>query len=152
VITLIYGRDPDAMDRYAQSLVTYGKGDMLLEFPEEHLYPLDHLPIAERIAAYHESGYGNVVCATQSEIICLRIQRRVREGSLAHKDVRVVWIENGKPVPLRMDEHGLFIDEWPWGFFEDNYREHFSHEKLGAVDKFNDQAIDDAFVYRREDY
>ena len=58
----------------------------------------------------------------------LRLQRRIREKTLSHEDVSVLYVapieEGGSTVvPLRLDMNGDFIDEWPDGFFEEGFNE-----------------------------
>ena len=65
----------------------------------------------------------------------LRIQRRIREGKLSNEDVRVVYIGNIEEkgsvvVPLRLNEQGDFVDEWPGGFFEEGFDDVFGLEQL----------------------
>ncbi len=66
---------------------------------------------------------------THSEALMLRLQRHVREGHIAPDDISVLYVAPGESgsriVPLRLDEHGEFRDEWPDGFFEESYRELF---------------------------
>lgn len=65
---------------------------------------------------------------THSELLVLRLQRRIREGIISHKDVSVLYVDpqddGGSAIRrLELDEDGTFIDEWPQGFFEEGYRE-----------------------------
>ena len=56
--------------------------------------------------------------------------RRVREGKISKDDISIVYVEpgpNGSTVtPIRMDEDGDLIDEWPNGFFEEGFRDHLA--------------------------
>ena len=70
------------------------------------------------------------IVETHSELLILRIQRRIREGSLNPSDVSVLYVNPNAPDAegstisrLRLDEKGDFIDEWPDGFFEDGFGE-----------------------------
>lgn len=74
------------------------------------------------------------ILETHSESLMLRIQSRIREGRIAPEDVSVLYIhpsgEQGSEIrPLRLDDRGEFLDEWPGGFFEDNYRELFGSSR-----------------------
>ncbi len=65
------------------------------------------------------------IVETHSEAIVSRLQRRIREGRLSSNDVSVLFVEpsaeGSRIIPLRLDEKGQFIDEWPGGFFEETY-------------------------------
>ena len=66
---------------------------------------------------------------THSENLLLRIQRRVRSGTISAEDVCVLYVLPGRSgaqvLRLRLDESGKFLDEWPDGFFEEGFREVF---------------------------
>jgi hypothetical protein len=66
---------------------------------------------------------------THSEHLVLRLLRRIREGKYAPDFVSVLYVEKidgySKIVPLRIDEEGDFIDEWPGGFFDERDEEFF---------------------------
>ncbi len=78
---------------------------------------------------YRHGAASQCIVETHSETLMLRVQRRIREGSVSSDDVCVLYVEGtsqGAQVRrLRLDEHGDFIDEWPQGFFEDAHREMF---------------------------
>ena len=65
------------------------------------------------------------ILETHSEALISRIQRRIRQGLVDPKQVSVVFVEPGpegsRLIPLRLNESGEFIDEWPGGFFEETY-------------------------------
>lgn len=67
------------------------------------------------------------IIETHSELLILRIQRRIREGILKADDVCVLYVDSdndgARVNQLRLDEKGEFIDEWPDGFFDDGYLE-----------------------------
>ncbi len=69
------------------------------------------------------------IVETHSELMILRLQRRIREKVLRSCDVAVLYVqsdEDGATVTeLRLDEGGEFIDEWPDGFFDDGYLERY---------------------------
>jgi energy-coupling factor transporter ATP-binding protein EcfA2 len=70
-----------------------------------------------------ELGTKQYLIETHSEALLLRLQRRIREGKLPADWLRVYYIQPGEDgsriLPLRLDEHGEFLDEWPDGFFEE---------------------------------
>ena len=71
----------------------------------------------------------SVVCPTSSEMLILRVLRRVREKVVSHDNVGVHCLTrdkfSGKVVErmLRIDEDGEFMDLWPDGFFEGRMEE-----------------------------
>jgi len=120
---------------------------LCVEQPEIHLHPrlqaslgdffIDTLtakePFVSRgIAASFipENNRNQWIIETHSEALMLRLQRRIREGVIPAEAVSVVYVdprgsEGSTVIPLRLDDHGDFIDEWPGGFFEESYREIF---------------------------
>lgn len=114
---------------------------LCVEQPEIHLHPQLQARLGDFFIETLEPGVitgrtrreaaGNQwIIETHSEALMLRLQRRIREGVIAADDVSVVYVdprgEDGSAVlPLRLDEAGEFIDEWPGGFFEEGYREIF---------------------------
>jgi hypothetical protein len=55
------------------------------------------------------------------------LQRRVRDKTLAPADLSVLYVARGPEgatvLPLRLDEGGDFIDDFPGGFFPERLRE-----------------------------
>jgi hypothetical protein len=76
-------------------------------------------------------AWGNqVIAETHSEMLIYRLQRRIREGTLSPREVSILYVEpmdDGASVvrELRLRPDGTFIDEWPGGFFEDDFDEFF---------------------------
>ena len=66
-----------------------------VEQPETHLHPRLQARLADLfIEATQEGGRGNqMIVETHSEHLMLRIQRRIREGSLNPSQVSVVYID-----------------------------------------------------------
>ena len=103
-----------------------------VEQPEIHLHPRLQANIADLLietSRSYENNPGNRwIVETHSELLILRLQRRIREGIISHKDVSVLYVDpqddGGSTIRrLELDEDGTFIDEWPQGFFEEGYRE-----------------------------
>lgn len=113
-----------------------------VEQPEIHLHPrlqasvadllIESAGIATGDAAPNSRKINQWIIETHSEALMMRIQRRIRQGQIKHDDVSVIYVEPGeggsgsRALPLRLDERGDFIDEWPNGFFEERYQEQFS--------------------------
>ena len=103
-----------------------------VEQPEIHLHPRLQAHIADFLIETSRPGETDVgnqwLVETHSELLVLRLQRRIREGIISHKDVSVLYVDpqddGGSTIRrLELDEDGTFIDEWPQGFFEEGYRE-----------------------------
>ena len=104
---------------------------LCVEQPEIHLHPRLQAELADLIIANSEGrGEKQWLVETHSELLILRIQRRIREGTLDPSTVSVLYVDSdpaGKSgstiTPLRLDENGDFMDEWPDGFFEEGFGE-----------------------------
>jgi predicted ATPase len=103
-----------------------------IEQPETHLHPRLQARLADLfIDSAQEGGRGNqLIIETHSEHLMLRMQRRIREGTLDARMVSVVYVDqtpDGEAVikPLRLSDEGEFLDEWPHGFFDERLDELF---------------------------
>ena len=109
-----------------------GKGRTLcVEQPEIHLHPRLQAELADLMIANIEGqGKKQWIVETHSELLILRIQRRIREGGLDPSAVSVLYVGpdpaegTGSTItPLRLNEDGEFMDAWPDGFFEEGFGE-----------------------------
>ena len=110
-----------------------GREDRILcvEQPEIHLHPRLQANLADlMIANITGRGEKQWIVETHSELLILRILRRIRERKLEPSDVSVLYVnpnaddtEGSTITQLRLDENGDFIDSWPGGFFEENFGE-----------------------------
>ena len=114
---------------------------LAIEQPELHLHPKLQAELAD---LFIEAALGDsknvVVLETHSELIPLRLMRRIRESRdgegdtkrspITAKDVAIVYIETHKgatiTTPLELGSDGQLLDPWPDGFFEEGFRERFS--------------------------
>lgn len=104
---------------------------LCVEQPEIHLHPRLQAALADLMIANIEGrGRKQWIVETHSELLILRIQRRIREGELDPSAVSVLYVgpdpaEGGGSTitPLRLNENGEFIDAWPDGFFEEGFGE-----------------------------
>ncbi len=120
----------------------HGKGRLVaIEQPELHLHPKLQAELAD---LFIEAALGNtkhvVILETHSELIPLRLMRRIREcfakeenlagHYVTSKDVAIVYIEKyeGATIStlLELGSDGRLLDPWPDGFFEEGFRERFS--------------------------
>lgn len=124
-----------------QGVVSHESGGAILcvEQPEIHLHPRLQAHIADLLietikpqapdVTTRAPGINNQwIVETHSDVLMLRLQRRIREKTLSHEDVSVLYVapiegSGSTVVPLRLDMNGNFIDEWPDGFFEEGFNE-----------------------------
>ncbi|MES2898675.1 MAG: AAA family ATPase [Pseudomonadota bacterium] len=102
-----------------------------IEQPEIHLHPRLQANVADLLISTAQESECQWIIETHSEALMLRVQRRIREGTLKAESVAVVFVEpsgeNGSRIlNLKLDQQGNFINEWPGGFFEDSFAEMFS--------------------------
>jgi hypothetical protein len=105
---------------------------ILIEQPEIHLHPAMQADLADLlIESVDATGRANqVIAETHSESMMLRIQRRVREGSISADDIAVLYVDqDGSGTALvhrlRLDDEGDFLDSWPHGFFAERFDDVF---------------------------
>ena len=104
-----------------------------VEQPEIHLHPRLQANIADLMIdtiAEEPGKRKQWIVETHSELLILRLQRRIREGKIKPEDISVLYVdpndestEGSAIIHLRMDENGDFIDEWPQGFFDESFNE-----------------------------
>ena len=106
---------------------------LCVEQPEIHLHPRLQANIADLMIdtiADEPGKRKQWIVETHSELLILRLQRRIREGKIKPEDVSVLYVdpndesvEGSEIIPLRVDENGDFIDHWPEGFFDEAFNE-----------------------------
>lgn len=108
-----------------------------VEQPELHLHPRAQARLGDLFIqrVYETSSKerrllpARFCLETHSEHLLLRLQRRIREKVLQLDDITVLYVVRGDGqsliYPLRLDEDGDFIDEWPEGFFVEGYMDMF---------------------------
>lgn len=105
---------------------------IMIEQPEIHLHPGMQAELADLlIESADPSGRGNqVIAETHSESLVLRVQRRIKDGTIDSGDVAIVYVDQTRDgdcvvQELRLNSDGEFLDEWPHGFFEEQFEELF---------------------------
>ncbi len=102
---------------------------LLVEQPELHLHPRLHADLASSfVAAARQDQPTQVIAETHSENLVLRVQRLVRERALSPEEVSIVYVGSSTGAgswvqPIRMNDRGELIDEWPGGFFTERAQE-----------------------------
>lgn len=131
---LVEGMVASESDRYQRMVC--------VEQPEIHLHPRLQAAMADFFIdtslirntrsrlrpAFRQRGGVQWILETHSEALILRLQRRIREGTISAADVCVLYVdprgEKGSVIQeLRLDEDGEFIDLWPDGFFVESFSE-----------------------------
>jgi predicted ATPase len=103
---------------------------LLIEQPEIHIHPRLQAELGSLLADCIKPPFENqFIIETHSEHLMLRLQKLIRKGELKPEDISVIYVDRGaegsKCLHLRLDEEGDFIDEWPDGFFEEDFNEIF---------------------------
>lgn len=99
-----------------------------IEQPEVHIHPRLQADLGELLVeCIGRPFHHQYLIETHSEHLLLRLQRLIREGRLAPKDLSIIFVERGpsgsRAKRLHLDEKGEFLDEWPGGFFPERLRE-----------------------------
>ena len=104
-----------------------------VEQPEIHLHPRLQADIADLMidTIADEGGKRKQwIVETHSELLILRLQRRIREGKIKPDDISVLYVDpndestEGSAIKvLRLGEDSYFKDPWPDGFFADSLNE-----------------------------
>ena len=112
-----------------QSMLSHNSS-LLIEQPEIHIHPRLQAELGSLLADCIKPPFENqFIIETHSEHLILRLQKLIRKGELKPADISVIYVDRGtegsKCLHLRLDEEGDFIDEWPDGFFEEDFNEIF---------------------------
>ncbi len=115
---------------------------LLIEQPELHLHPKLQSQLAKLFAdTIKKSKNENfLIIETHSEHLIRKIQVLIANGELDRDKVSVLYFDNkdGKPTEveeMKIDEKGLFVKDWPDGFFDDS--KNLALEMLEAMRKRN---------------
>jgi predicted ATPase len=106
---------------------------MLIEEPESHLHPGAHGALADLIVdVIHAESLRAAIVETHSEVFCLRVQRRIAEGTLRPDDVVIYWVDDGAEGTedtrhttikrIDIDAQGT-PSYWPKGVFSEDFAE-----------------------------
>lgn len=109
-----------------QTILTPKNGCLLVEQPEVHLHPKAQADLADLFVEKAKRKHGQYIVETHSEHFLLRIRRRVAEGKLKPKDVRVLFCNtSAKGTTVRAADIATDgqLTRWPKDFFAEGYRE-----------------------------
>lgn len=122
-----------------QSLASYRSGRnkaLLIEQPELHLHPRMQANVADLFVDFLQANtQAQIIAETHSEAMLLRIQRRIREGSLNPDLVQIIYVDRaiteGSPemskgnfaFPLPIDAAGDFIMPMPNSFSSQRFED-----------------------------
>ncbi len=99
------------------------RANLLIEQPELHLHPKLQMKLAE-LFANNINQYRNIIIETHSEHMIRKIQVMIAKGELSGDKVGVYYFDNingaTKVKEMKMDKRGLFLEDWPDGFFDDS--------------------------------
>ncbi|MCG9890589.1 MAG: DUF3696 domain-containing protein [Thermosynechococcaceae cyanobacterium MS004] len=100
---------------------------ILIEQPEVHIHPRLQTELGDLFMESVRDFGNRFIVETHSEHLMLRLQRRIREGKLKPDEVSVLYVDRTEEgsvcLQLRLDDEGDFIDYWPNGFFDEDYKE-----------------------------
>ena len=105
-----------------------GHGTTYIEQPELHLHPrMQSLLMTEYIEAVQRDPSRQFIIETHSETMLLKVQKRIREGSLDPKQVSILFVNKAELddgtkfnsiEKLNLDELGDFLDPLPISFMD----------------------------------
>jgi predicted ATPase len=105
-----------------------GAGVDILEHPEAELHPRAHARIADLIVSRLPGPEHPVIVETHSEVLLLRVRRKVAEDVLKPEDVAIYWVDrddqtgNATVQKVDIDSNGD-VSNWPEGVFQEDYEE-----------------------------
>ncbi len=104
-----------------------GPGVDIVEHPEAELHPQAHSEIADLILDHLPGPQRPLIVETHSEVLLLRVRRRIAEGKIDPDQVGIFWVENeeGRYATLRQIEltPDGEVKGWPEGVFLEDYEE-----------------------------
>lgn len=128
---------------------------LCVEQPEIHLHPRLQANIADMMIdtiADEPGKRKQWIVETHSELLILRLQRRIREGKIKPEDISVLYVDpNDKSVEgsaikvLRLGEDSYFKDPWPDGFFADALNEELQPDDERGRSDEDTNVLDELF-------
>ena len=112
----------------------FSKNDLIcVEQPETHIHPKMQANLAEffvNTALSDKKIEGNNwLIETHSELIALRLLKKIRNKEISSEDVAFYYCSPDKDgsilKKLKINEKGEWLDPWPSGFFDESFDEIF---------------------------
>lgn len=96
---------------------------LVCEQPELHLHPAAHGAVADLLIKSAQEQGTRLLVETHSEMLLLRIRRRIAEG-LSPDLVAIYWVDDSGPegsqlMRLNIEADG-YIEDWPEGVFRED--------------------------------
>ena len=105
---------------------------IFIEQPELHLHPRAQAELADLFVEYAKPSSGQppiqIVAETHSESLIIRLQRRLREGTISPGDISVLYVEKtdqgSNVISLPVNANGTFLVDWPMDFADSRLRDY----------------------------
>lgn len=99
-----------------------------IEEPETNVHPRLQAEIADLFIDAAVRRRHQIFAEAHSELLALRLQRRIAEGKISHEDVKIFYVHApgsgpSEVLPLQLDSHGNLLNEPPGGFMDEWLRE-----------------------------
>lgn len=106
------------------TILTISNTRLFVEQPELHLHPKLQSKLADIFSDTIKNSDNNLFIETHSEHLIRKIQVLIAEGNIDKNKVSVMYFNNKNGVTkvenMEIDDNGLFIKDWPDGFFDDS--------------------------------
>lgn len=115
-----------------QAVLAEPNSTTIIEQPELHLHPAAQVELMDLFIQISQTENRRFILETHSELLILRLLKRMRAGKVPPDQVSVMFIERERNEiasevnTIEVDEEGRLITPWPHGFFEEGYQERFS--------------------------
>jgi len=99
----------------------------IFEHPESDLHPAAHAHVAELLLDTILPSNRPIIIETHSEILLLRVRRRIAERRLFPENVLIYWVDIDSEgasslTKIKINERGA-VSTWPHGVFIEDYEE-----------------------------
>jgi predicted ATPase len=97
------------------------KPTLVIQEPEIHLHPNAQAELGSVFAEIGKRGRGQLFIETHSPYLIIRLQTEVAKKTLDNADLKIFYVKKTSEkttfTNLRVGKDGIFMDEWPDGFF-----------------------------------